>query len=453
MPRSDEHATVRSPSAHPSTGAAGRSGTHDATEVALLAMAFEGLRTSVALTIVVFAVFSSLFWRHLGHAEVVAWGAAVIGVAVARSVLWWSYGRDGERVARWRRWRRLFFVGAVAAGSSWSVGPVLLIPKSGAEQSLFMAIIVLGVGAVSMAALAPQWRALVGFLFAVLIPPAGALALAESDLVQVAAAALFAGFVSLVVVGRRSSASTRTLLESEARSAELDRLKTEFLGLASHELRTPMTGIFGFSELLAESPDVPEVERAWARSIHDESEKLRRIIEDLLDVSRIEAGRFDTDLQPVQLLTCVREASRVIATRAGSEHALTIEVDDSVAVIAQPQRLTQVLENLLGNACKYSPAGAQVTVAAECRGGEVRVSVSDRGLGIPTSAMDSLFERFRRVNAADRAQIRGTGLGLYIVKRYVDSFGGRVEVQSSEGVGSTFTVVLREAREAGRLAA
>jgi signal transduction histidine kinase len=130
-----------------------------------------------------------------------------------------------------------------------------------------------------------------------------------------------------------------------------------------------------------------------------------------------------------------------------------VEIGASFPVWADRQRLIEVVENLVGNAVKYSPAGGRILVSAMSEGDEVRLAVADQGLGIPDSALASLFERFKRIDTPDRAQIRGTGLGLYLVQRYVESFGGRIEVQSELGAGSTFTVTLRSATASARHAA
>ncbi len=248
-----------------------------------------------------------------------------------------------------------------------------------------------------------------------------------------------------VVLSTRDISERKALESDVERALELDRLKSEFLGLASHELRTPLTGIYGFSELLQYSNDIPDLEKAWANHINAEAVRLRDIIDALLNVSRIESGPFAVDLEAVPLRETVDAALRSRVASPDGRHRLTIDIDTALVVVAHRQRLLEVVENLVGNAIKYSPDGGRITVRGFLDGDQVRLDVADEGLGIPSDAIPTLFDRFKRVDAPDRAQIRGTGLGLYIVKRYVESFQGAVEVESRLTKGSTFSVTMRRA--------
>lgn len=236
------------------------------------------------------------------------------------------------------------------------------------------------------------------------------------------------------------------------RARELDRMKSEFVGLASHELRTPLTGIYGFSELLRESPLLPATEHGWAAAINDEAARLRDIIEGLLNVSRIESGAFTVALAPVSLSDCVQIALRALSDLVTERYPIRIDVAPDLWVVADRLRLVEVVENLVSNAIRYSPDGGAIEIAASGSGHEVRLTVVDHGLGIPDEALATLFERFKRIDTPDRAQIRGTGLGLYLVKHYVHSFDGRIDVSSVPGAGSTFSVTLRQEVD-GRLQA
>lgn len=248
-----------------------------------------------------------------------------------------------------------------------------------------------------------------------------------------------------LVIHTRDITDRKALEADVERALELDRLKTEFVGLASHELRTPLTGIYGFSELLMSSPRLSEEELRWVGTINGEAERLREIIEGLLSVSRIEAGAFSVDLQPVSMRAVIEEALRSGEPISQEPHEIVTNIDEDVQVWADRRRLVEVVENVVGNAVKYSPRGGRIEVGVTRRGDVVCLTVADHGLGIPEGALGTLFERFKRVDTPDRASIRGTGLGLYLVKRYVDSFGGRIDVESEVGVGSTFTVTLTTA--------
>ncbi|MGE3268950.1 MAG: ATP-binding protein [Chloroflexota bacterium] len=224
---------------------------------------------------------------------------------------------------------------------------------------------------------------------------------------------------------------------------ERDRVTSELISTVSHELRTPLTSLLGFSELLLQ-PDITEAERAdWTGVLHREAERLTDLVDDILDVSRIEAGRMVLMARPVD----VRQvADRVLEPfLAGPErHRIIVDYPDSVPTIsADPEKLGQVLTNLVANALKYSPDGGPVHLSIKADDQFITFAVSDRGLGLSPSAIEQLFQRFSRINTPDRDGIPGTGLGLYIARQMVELHGGLIWVESGgPRQGSTFTVQL-----------
>ena len=234
------------------------------------------------------------------------------------------------------------------------------------------------------------------------------------------------------------------------REVEIDRMKSEFISVASHELRTPMTGIFGFSELLAGQLADPG-QRAWATRIHGEAERLTQIIDDLLDVSRIDLGQIDVESEAVDLAAVLDRAESVLASQL-ADRSFKATGLQGLFVQGDPDKLVRVLSNVIDNAVKYSPDGGRVEVHAEAAGGLVQVRISDQGVGIPEDLLGSLFQRFQRIERPETRNIRGTGLGLYIVKELMERMGGSISVESAVGEGTTFTLVLRQAREARQAA-
>jgi signal transduction histidine kinase len=238
----------------------------------------------------------------------------------------------------------------------------------------------------------------------------------------------------------------RRLVEEVARLAaerEMNRIKREFVSIASHELRTPLSALVGFSELLLQ-PDVAEDERQlWTQTMYGESLRLTQIVDDLLDLSRIEAGRITIDPVPVDPRDVVERA--LAPFEAGPDGPrLSRDYAESLPLIpADSAKLGQVLTNLLSNAIKYSPAGGPIIVRIAQVGEVVRFSVADKGLGIPAEGLRRLFERFYRVQESDRGGIRGTGLGLYISRQLVELHDGRIWAESDGlGKGSTFILEL-----------
>jgi signal transduction histidine kinase len=230
---------------------------------------------------------------------------------------------------------------------------------------------------------------------------------------------------------------------------ELSEMKTEFVSLVSHELRTPLTSIMGFSQTLREWGDRPASERdEFLGIIEQESYRLLVMINDLLDVSRMEAGR---KLSMSYSLVDLREvAEHVVRFQqvVSSRHRFRLEFADAgLQVQADRDKVVQILTNLISNAIKYSPQGGEVVVSGAAEGEEVVVQVSDQGVGMTPEDVSRLFQRYQRVDRDAIKGIRGTGLGLYLVRGLVEAHGGRVWAESTPGKGSTFHFSLpRQAR-------
>ena len=232
---------------------------------------------------------------------------------------------------------------------------------------------------------------------------------------------------------------------TELRSVE--RMKSEFVSTVSHELRTPLTSIKGFIRTLLDDIEGyydRETQMEFYRIIDTECDRLVRLINDLLNLSRIESGRaLDLVLARVdlgELITRVVDSQRSYTDR----HEFDIIVSQDLPHInADRDKLDQVLTNLLSNAIKYSPDGGKITVhAREIDGNKISVSISDQGIGIPEEQISRLFTRFHRVDSRDSRKQYGTGIGLYLVKHLVEAHEGQVSVTSKQGEGSTFTFIL-----------
>ena len=247
-----------------------------------------------------------------------------------------------------------------------------------------------------------------------------------------------------IVLNSRDVTERQRLLDAVANAEELDRLKSEFVGLASHELRTPLTGIFGFSSLLANSKNLAAQEQQWAAYFHQEATHLTAITTNLLNVSRIEAGEVDVDSSDLMMAELVEAVTQPFEEFSAT-HPIVVEGDPAAMVRGDRDKLIEVIRNLVDNAIKYSPEGGEVRVEWTVGSGEVALRIEDHGLGIPGEHVSNLFQRFGRIERDGTQDIRSTGLGLYIVRRFVDLMDGQIRVESAEGVGSTFTVTLRQA--------
>jgi|GEM_PF-1495456 len=238
------------------------------------------------------------------------------------------------------------------------------------------------------------------------------------------------------------------LLRDVTREREVDRMKSEFISIASHELRTPMTSVYGFAELLlTRSTSLSDSERSWVGIIHKESKRLTDIVEDLLNVSRIESGVLKPDMKPIAITPVVKAVFEELASLYPRHEFICSVSETAPSVMADEDKLAQVVTNLVDNAAKYSPAGGEVTVGASADAAEgwLTLRVSDQGIGIPHEEIPKLFGRFHRIRHEGTQNIRGNGLGLYIAKSLVDLMEGQIEVESEPGKGSTFIVRLRQA--------
>jgi len=227
--------------------------------------------------------------------------------------------------------------------------------------------------------------------------------------------------------------------------AELERLsraKSDFVSIVSHEFRTPLTGIQGFSEMMqSEDLSVDEM-REYAGDINKDAHRLNRMITEMLDLDKMESGHMEIHREAVDLNAIVTEAAESMRPNV-PRHPLSLRLDPLVGeVSADRDKLTQVMANLLSNAVKYSPEGGEIVVSTRLEGNTAHVVVRDHGMGIPKAALETIFERYGRVESLATRHIRGTGLGLPIVRQIVQLHGGAVWVESTVGEGSVFHVTL-----------
>ncbi len=233
------------------------------------------------------------------------------------------------------------------------------------------------------------------------------------------------------------------LLHDVTSEREVDRLKDEFVSVVSHELRTPLASVLGFTELLLERELTPERRREFLQTMHRDGTRLKNLIDDFLDLQRMEAGRQQYARELLSPAAVIEQAIAPFQLESGT-HQLRIDLPEELPpVVGDPDRLRQVLVNLIDNAIKYSPDGGEVLITACQRGGSVEIAVQDHGLGLPAEAIPRLFQKFYRVDMSDRREIKGTGLGLAICRQIVEAHGGRMWAESAgPGQGSTFGFTL-----------
>ena len=229
-----------------------------------------------------------------------------------------------------------------------------------------------------------------------------------------------------------------------ARLQAMDRMRSELLTMVSHDLHTPLTAIKGSLEVLLHEAVGTELRRELLGIAQKNADRLFRMVSDILDLARIEAGRFQERREPFDVLTTLRGTiDRLRQMAQDREIAICLAAPQGpLTVSADSLRMEQVFTNLLANALKFTPRGGRIDVAAEERGADILVTVADSGVGIPPEHLDRIFDRFYRVPMPAGSAVEGTGLGLSICKAVVEEHGGRIWVESQVGRGSTFFVTI-----------
>jgi len=258
--------------------------------------------------------------------------------------------------------------------------------------------------------------------------------------------ALLKSFSDQAVIAIQNAQLFREIQDKGQQLEIANRHKSEFLANMSHELRTPLNAIIGFSEVLGEKyfGDLNAKQLEYANDIHASGKHLLSLINDILDLSKIEAGRMDLDLGQFDMPSALQNAMTLVRERA-QRHGIRLDLDADPALgqfYADERKFKQIMLNLLSNAVKFTPEGGKVGVTARANSAAVEIAVADSGVGIAVADQEAIFEEFKQVGSDYTKKAEGTGLGLALTKRFIELHGGTIRVESAPGKGATFTFTL-----------
>lgn len=445
----------------------------------LLQAAYERLPLSLCMTTLITGVIFSLVWwvffDHWCGPDMINPHWFLTGLlllqltVVARAIGWWMHRRNQHRWS-YRRSKSLFFWLAVLGGAAWNLVSVTVMLTKGTPADMFIVVMIIqSVCGVAGSTMTQQKLAAWGFQASALLPATVAMLFMPSHQPIMLQAGLITmgGLIALFLAGHATHNNFRKLLRLQlqgqqlANDARLAReeadearqqaegaslAKSRFLANMSHELRTPLNAVVGAAQLLSAERDNPARIDELTQAIRRGGHNLLTLIENILDLSRIEAGKISLQADNFHLIECLES---MLATAAVSAQAkglkLSCEVEPDLPAWRHGDegRLRQVLLNLTGNAIKFTDTGeVSVVVTGDADSEHVRITIRDTGVGIPTDQLTHIFEPFHQANSATTRRFGGSGLGLTIVQQVVFALGGTLSVQSKLGQGSSFTVDL-----------
>lgn len=422
---------------------------------AQLGLVYARMSASALLSIVVACFFAWLLGDSFPRDTLHQWLAAIAIVNLLRLALWNAYRRARPPPEDARRWAVYFVVGIASAGIAWTTGVLVLLPQSEGYQIAMLLVTLLCVSSVAAASLSMHYVSYCTFMLIMLVPTAAWLSLQPSD-IRFVAAGMWAGLAILLFTGYTAWLSNSQLLRTEYELAqalltaadartvaeEANRAKSRFLANMSHEVRTPLNGVLGMAEILSSSPLDGE-QRRQVGMLQQSAQHLLGVVNDILDLAKVEAGRIVMEQRPIELRASVNEAVDLLrdaAERKGLVLECLVAPDVPVRVLGDVLRLRQVLVNLVANAVKCTTLGS-VKVTVRCDDSEcdrLYFAIEDTGRGMSAATLEHIFDAFAQGDEDVSHHSGGTGLGLTIARELVALMHGTIGAESQLGVGSRF---------------
>ena len=418
---------------------------------------------SVTATFFAAILFVAAQWQVIEHDILLGWLLAITIVTLARSLLAYLYKRAKPDIDESRRWGRLFIFGTAIAGATWGIGSILFFPEDNVTHQMLVIFVLIGMCSGAVTSLSAVRTALFVFLATAMLPVLPMFLMEQTYLTNVITPMIMLAFIFFIKGANNIYYNTqkniylridaeekeKALIQAKEAAEKANRAKSDFLSRMSHELRTPMNAILGFAQILKmDDKDFNETQRGNVQEILDAGQHLTYLINDVLDLAKIESGKLDVSMEEVHLDDLLDQTLNLVTPEAEARHIKIINQisDNHYIVMADFTRLKQVLLNLLSNAIKYNHEQGSITLENEITETQnLRISITDTGSGLSENDISRLFTPFERLNAANN--VEGTGIGLVITKYLIELMGGNIGVRSKAGEGSCFWLELKLAEK------
>ena len=434
----------------------------DALAVEKLNLLYNQSSAGFLATIANAGILIFLLWGIASPVGLGAWFAYVVSVTLARFFLVSWYHQQPRAPEETAQWRARFLVGAGAAGLGWGLASVCFLPTDSLVYQAFFVLLMGGLGAGGLAVLGADLQAFYLFLVpTLLLPPVrlflqpapmsiamGLLCLLLTGVLIVAARHYNLSIVTSLRLRFENLDLVEQLVEMQARAEAANVAKSAFLANMSHELRTPLHGILSFARfgLKKVTTAKPEKLLSYFQQIEGSGETLLSLLNDLLDLAKLESGKMNfvfqkTPLTPLVYLVADEFQPQIAERQLSLVCQVSDEPDESISAVLDTARFQQVIRNLFSNAMKFSPEGSTITVQLERQKEAVRISVQDQGPGIPDGECEAVFEKFIQ-SSQTKTNAGGTGLGLAICREIVAAHEGKIWVENAPEGGAIFFVEL-----------
>jgi len=392
-------------------------------------------------------ILSIVQWQVIAHSDIIFWASLMIVSLLFRFISNYYYKDSKNKISHSRFWRKIFFISIMSTAMVWAVAVFYIFPKDNVVHQVFVAFIFAGVSAASVSTLSFDKKIANFYLMLMLVPLSLRFLVTESFVGYMMGlmvmAYMFVLFSSVSRFNRQFLQNVFLAKEAESANAA----KSEFLSSMSHELRTPMNAILSLTKLMlidTESNKLSDHHKKNLNEVIHAADHLLLLINEVLDLSKIESSTFELNLQKENMIHILDECFELIEPLLKSSSIdliNNIDHDKSIIVSVDRVKVKQVVLNLLSNAIKYNRQGGSISVDCDLSESEIKLSVSDTGAGLTEDQIDRLFVPFDRLGA-DRKKIEGTGIGLVISKNLIEKMNGSIGCKSNYGKGSVFWITL-----------